>query len=104
MARRWPATPGFIQPAAAGNLGAHGITFADIAGGIVMTLGRFVPILALLALERLGHVSRGEDLVADIAQDDLQGTEDLRFVIAGKNPPAGLRRGEHSVPNVDSGA
>ena len=40
---------GFIQPAA-GNVGAHGITFADLAGGVVMTLGRFVPILAVLAL------------------------------------------------------
>ena len=40
---------GFIQPVA-GNVGAHGITFADVAGGVVMTLGRFVPILALLAL------------------------------------------------------
>lgn len=40
---------GFIQPAA-GNLGAHGVTFADLAGGLVMTFGRFVPILAMLAL------------------------------------------------------
>jgi len=40
---------GFIQPVA-GNLGSHGIAFADLAGGVVMTLGRFVPILALLAL------------------------------------------------------
>jgi K+-transporting ATPase ATPase A chain len=40
---------GFIQPVA-GNLGAHGITFADLAGGWVMILGRFVPILAVLAL------------------------------------------------------
>jgi potassium-transporting ATPase potassium-binding subunit len=40
---------GFIQPAA-GNVGSHGITFANLAGGVVMTLGRFVPILALLAL------------------------------------------------------
>src|ERR1039458_2898599 len=40
---------GFIQPVA-GNVGAHGITFADLAGGVVMTLGRFVPILAMLAL------------------------------------------------------
>jgi potassium-transporting ATPase potassium-binding subunit len=40
---------GFIQPVA-GNVGAHGITFADVAGGVVMTLGRFVPILAVLAL------------------------------------------------------
>jgi potassium-transporting ATPase potassium-binding subunit len=40
---------GFIQPVA-GNLGSHGIAFADLAGGVVMTLGRFVPILAVLAL------------------------------------------------------
>jgi K+-transporting ATPase ATPase A chain len=40
---------GFIQPAA-GNLGAHGVTFADLAGGGAMTLGRFVPILIVLAL------------------------------------------------------
>jgi K+-transporting ATPase ATPase A chain len=40
---------GFIQPVA-GNIGSHGITFAALAGGWVMTLGRFVPILAALAL------------------------------------------------------
>src|SRR5581483_3642533 len=40
---------GFVQPFA-GSAGAHGIPFADLAGGIVMTLGRFVPILAALAL------------------------------------------------------
>jgi potassium-transporting ATPase potassium-binding subunit len=40
---------GFIQPLA-GNVGSHGVGFADLAGGIVMTLGRFVPILAVLAL------------------------------------------------------
>ena len=40
---------GFIQPVA-GNVGSHGITFADLAGGVAMTLGRFVPILAMLAL------------------------------------------------------
>jgi potassium-transporting ATPase potassium-binding subunit len=40
---------GFIQPVA-GNVGAHGIAFADLAGGWVMILGRFVPILAVLAL------------------------------------------------------
>jgi potassium-transporting ATPase potassium-binding subunit len=40
---------GFIQPLA-GNIGSHGITFADLAGGVIMTLGRFVPILAVLAL------------------------------------------------------
>jgi K+-transporting ATPase ATPase A chain len=40
---------GFIQPAA-GNVGSHGILFADLAGGWVMILGRFVPMLAVLAL------------------------------------------------------
>jgi K+-transporting ATPase ATPase A chain len=40
---------GLVQPNA-GNVGAHGIAFADIAGGLVMTFGRFVPILAVLAL------------------------------------------------------
>ena len=40
---------GFIQPVA-GNVGSHGITFADLAGGFVMTFGRFVPILAALAI------------------------------------------------------
>jgi K+-transporting ATPase ATPase A chain len=40
---------GFIQPSA-GNLGSHGVTFADLAGGIVMIFGRFVPILFVLAL------------------------------------------------------
>ncbi len=40
---------GFVRPVA-GNVGSHGITFADVAGGWVMMLGRFVPILAALAL------------------------------------------------------
>ncbi len=40
---------GFVQPVP-GNLGSHGLTFADISGGWVMMLGRFVPILAVLAL------------------------------------------------------
>jgi potassium-transporting ATPase potassium-binding subunit len=40
---------GFVQPVA-GNVGSHGILFADIAGGWVMMLGRFVPALFALAL------------------------------------------------------
>ncbi|HYZ30593.1 MAG TPA: potassium-transporting ATPase subunit KdpA [Thermoleophilaceae bacterium] len=40
---------GFIQPAP-GNIGAHGVTFADLAGGLAMLLGRFVPIVLALAL------------------------------------------------------
>jgi K+-transporting ATPase ATPase A chain len=40
---------GFLQPIV-GNVGAHGIAYADIAGGLVMLLGRFVPILLVLGL------------------------------------------------------
>jgi K+-transporting ATPase ATPase A chain len=40
---------GLIQPNA-GNLGAHGVTFADILGGIVMLFARFGPILFALAV------------------------------------------------------
>ncbi|HWE09948.1 MAG TPA: potassium-transporting ATPase subunit KdpA [Solirubrobacteraceae bacterium] len=40
---------GFIQPAA-GNLGSHGITFADLVGGFVMLFARFAPILFALAV------------------------------------------------------
>jgi potassium-transporting ATPase potassium-binding subunit len=41
---------GFVQPAAPGNAGAHGVTFADLIGGLVMLVGRYVPILTALAL------------------------------------------------------
>jgi potassium-transporting ATPase potassium-binding subunit len=40
---------GFVQPIA-GNVGAHGLVFPDLVGGVVMTFGRFVPIIAVLAL------------------------------------------------------
>jgi K+-transporting ATPase ATPase A chain len=41
---------GYLQPNAPGNVGAHGITFADVVGGFAMLFGRFVPILAVLAV------------------------------------------------------
>ena len=41
---------GFIQPNAPGNVGAFGITFADLLGGASMLFGRFVPMLAALAV------------------------------------------------------
>jgi potassium-transporting ATPase potassium-binding subunit len=41
---------GFVQPNAPGNDGAFGITFADLLGGLVMLAGRFVPLLAALAV------------------------------------------------------
>ena len=41
---------GFVQPNAPGNVGAFGITFADLLGGFAMLAGRFVPLLAALAV------------------------------------------------------
>ena len=41
---------GFIQPNAPGNVGSFGITFADLLGGLAMLIGRFVPLLAALAV------------------------------------------------------
>jgi len=40
---------GYVQPNA-GNLGAHGITFADILGGFDMLFARYAPILFALAV------------------------------------------------------
>jgi potassium-transporting ATPase potassium-binding subunit len=40
---------GFIQPNA-GNLGSHGVTFADLLGGFDMTFARYAPILFALAV------------------------------------------------------
>jgi K+-transporting ATPase ATPase A chain len=40
---------GFIQPNA-GNLGSHGVTFADVLGGLVMLFARYAPILFSLAV------------------------------------------------------
>jgi K+-transporting ATPase ATPase A chain len=41
---------GFVQPNAPGNVGAYGITFADLLGGTLMLVNRFVPLLAALAV------------------------------------------------------
>jgi K+-transporting ATPase ATPase A chain len=40
---------GFVQPAA-GNVGSHGVTFADLLGGFTMLFARFAPILFALAV------------------------------------------------------
>ena len=40
---------GYLQPAP-GNLGAHGVTFADVVGGLAMLGGRFLPIILVLAI------------------------------------------------------
>lgn len=41
---------GLIQPNAPGNDGAFGITFANLVGGFAMLIGRFVPLLCVLAI------------------------------------------------------
>jgi K+-transporting ATPase ATPase A chain len=41
---------GFVQPDAPGNSGAYGISFADLLGGGVMVIARFLPILFVLAV------------------------------------------------------
>lgn len=46
----WAGYTGYLQPNAPGNAGAHGVTFADLLGGLAMLLGRYVPILAVLAV------------------------------------------------------
>ncbi len=45
----FPGYTGYIQPNA-GNLGAHGIKFADILGGFDMVFARYAPILFALAV------------------------------------------------------
>jgi potassium-transporting ATPase potassium-binding subunit len=40
---------GFVQPNA-GNLGSHGVTFADLLGGLSMMIARFTPIVFTLAV------------------------------------------------------
>jgi potassium-transporting ATPase potassium-binding subunit len=46
----WAGYTGFIQPHAPGNVGAYGITFANLLGGSVMVLARFAPIIFVLAV------------------------------------------------------
>ena len=41
---------GFVQPNPPGNIGAFGITFADLLGGVAMIAGRFVPLVLALAV------------------------------------------------------
>jgi K+-transporting ATPase ATPase A chain len=41
---------GFVQPHPPGNVGAYGISFADLLGGVVMVGARFAPILFVLAI------------------------------------------------------
>jgi potassium-transporting ATPase potassium-binding subunit len=45
----WAGYTGYIQPEP-GNLGAHGVTLADLLGGLTMVFARFAPILFVLAI------------------------------------------------------
>ena len=45
----WAGYTGYVQPDP-GNLGAHGVTFADLLGGLAMVFARFAPILFVLAI------------------------------------------------------
>src|SRR3954447_12013757 len=45
----WAGYTGYVQPKP-GNLGAHGVTFADILGGFTMLFARFAPIILVLAV------------------------------------------------------
>jgi K+-transporting ATPase ATPase A chain len=46
----WAGYTGFVQPDAPGNLGAYGLTFTDLLGGVVLIGARFAPILFALAV------------------------------------------------------
>jgi K+-transporting ATPase ATPase A chain len=46
----WAGYTGFIQPHAPGNVGAYGITFANLLGGAVMVTARYAPMLFALAV------------------------------------------------------
>jgi potassium-transporting ATPase potassium-binding subunit len=45
----WAGYTGYV-PAEPGNIGAHGVTFADLLGGLTMVFARFAPILFVLAI------------------------------------------------------
>src|SRR4051795_11970281 len=45
----WAGYTGYVQPNP-GNVGAHGVTFADILGGFTMLFARFAPIILVLAV------------------------------------------------------
>jgi K+-transporting ATPase ATPase A chain len=44
-----PGYTGFVQPTP-GNVGSHGVTFADLVGGLTMMFARYAPILFVLAV------------------------------------------------------
>ena len=85
---------GFVQPNAPGNVGSFGITFADLLGGFAMLIGRFVPLLAALAVAG----SLAGKRIAPAGPGTLR-TDNGTFV-----PAADLRdrrgRGAHVLPGT----
>jgi K+-transporting ATPase ATPase A chain len=61
---------GYVQPNAPGNVGAFGITFADLLGGVTMLFARFVPMLAALAVAGSLAVKRVAPLGAGTFRTD----------------------------------
>ena len=45
----WAGYAGYVQPEP-GNVGAHGVAFADLVGGLTMMFARYAPILFVLAV------------------------------------------------------
>jgi K+-transporting ATPase ATPase A chain len=45
----WAGYTGYVQPNP-GNVGAHGVTLADLMGGLTMVFARFAPIVFVLAI------------------------------------------------------
>ncbi len=85
---------GFIQPNAPGNVGAFGISFADLLGGATMTLARFLPIILVLAVA--GSLA-GKKVSPGRTRDDANRHPDLRDP-AGRGDRPGRR--PHLLPRA----
>ncbi len=97
---------GFIQPNA-GNLGSHGVTFADLLGGFTMMFARFAPILFALAVA--GSARRQADQPGGARNDahrqpHIRGAVDRRDRAGGRTDllprpaPRSARAGPHWTP------
>ena len=71
-----PATPASSSRNAPGNVGAYGISFADLLGGVVMLGARFLPILFVLAV---AGALAGKKVSPAGAGDDADRQPDLRL-------------------------
>jgi K+-transporting ATPase ATPase A chain len=76
----WAGYTGYVQPNAPGNAGAHGVTFADLMGGFTMLFGRYVPIIAVLAVA--GSLARKK--VAPVGLETMRtDTPTFAFLLVG---------------------